>query len=128
MKVAAIVLLLAVAGSALSSPAAGPVTGDGPRPDTKALGRQVFDRWCRYCHAPESVDRRGPRFPGTVSLAAKYGAQVPAALEERTDLTPEVVRYFVRYGVLTMPPFRKTEITDTELDALGAYLSRIRAE
>ena len=49
---------------------------------------------------------------------------MPAALEERDNLNPAMVRYFVRHGILTMPPFRKTEITDAELDALGAYLGR----
>ncbi|WP_082835851.1 c-type cytochrome [Croceicoccus bisphenolivorans] len=81
-------------------------------------GKQVFDKWCAPCHAP------GPRYPGTASLEVKYNGEIPAALEERDDLTPEVVEYFVRNGVMIMPPFRKTEITDAELAALGAYLSR----
>lgn len=62
--------------------------------------------------------------PGTAALAAKYSGQVPAALEERSDLTPDVVKFFVRHGVSIMPPFRKTEITDAELDALANYLGR----
>jgi mono/diheme cytochrome c family protein len=84
----------------------------------KATGKQVFDQWCAGCHAA------GPRMPGTASLAAKYGDSLPAALEERDNLNPAIVRHFVRNGVLVMPPFRKTEITDAELDALGAYLTR----
>jgi hypothetical protein len=31
----------------------------------------------------------------------------------------------VRYGVSVMPFFRRTEISDTELAALGAYLARL---
>lgn len=81
------------------------------------VGKQVFDRWCVACHGA------GPRYPGTASLAVKYGADMPAALEQRTDLTPELVSYFVRNGVMMMPSFRKTEITDAELESLGAYLS-----
>lgn len=80
-------------------------------------GKQVFDRWCSACHAP------GRRMPGTAALAAKYNGQIPAALEQRRDLTPELVKFFVRHGVSIMPQFRKTEITDTELDALAEYLS-----
>lgn len=80
-------------------------------------GKRVYQRWCAPCHAP------GPRHPGTTALAAKYGNEQPAALEMRQDLTPELVRYFVRQGVSVMPNFRKTEISDAELDALGAYLS-----
>lgn len=120
MKAVIALLLLVTAGSATCA--------SGADQAARGLGKQVFDRWCRYCHAPESRDASGPRFPGTASLAARYGGQVPAALEERTELTPEVVRYFVRFGVLTMPAFRKTEITDVELAALGAYLSRAPAK
>jgi (+)-pinoresinol hydroxylase len=93
-----------------------------PKPAAKSvpagLGKQVYDKWCAACHAS------GPRYPGTASLAAKYGKDMPAPLEQRSDLTPELVAYFVRQGVSIMPPFRKTEITDAQLAALGAYLSR----
>ena len=82
-----------------------------------APGKHVFDRWCAACHAP------GARFPGTASLAVKYGGSMPAALEERTNMNADFIRYFVRTGVMVMPPFRKTEITDGDLDALSAYLS-----
>ena len=51
---------------------------------------------------------------------------MPAALEDRTDLTGEVVTLFVRNGVATMPFYRKTEIDDAELAALVAYLVRPR--
>lgn len=112
------ILLLLTTGSASSSPSAAHTTGNAQQ----SQGKQVFDRWCMYCHAP------GPRFPGTASLAVKYGTQIPAALQERTDLTYEVVHHFVRSGALIMPPFRKTEITDAELDALSAYLSRTSAK
>lgn len=99
----------AVAAASLAS------TGHAAPADT---GRQVFQRWCATCHAP------GPRHPGTEALSVKYGGERPAALEMRQDLTPELVEYFVRHGVSVMPSFRKTEITDAELKALGAYLSQ----
>lgn len=83
-----------------------------------AQGKQVFDRWCAACHA------RSIRAPGTTALAAKYGKGLPAALEDRRDLSPDVVKYFVRQGVNTMPFFRKTEISDAELAALARYLAR----
>ena len=82
-------------------------------------GYMVFQKWCAPCHAP------GPLHPGTQALAVKYkGTDTPDALEKRTDLTPDMVKTFVRGGVSIMPPFRKTEITDSELDDLAAYLSR----
>lgn len=96
------------------------MAGGGASSDTLAgRGKHVFDKWCAPCHAPVP-----PRTPGTASLAVKYGGNLPAALEEREDMTPEFVRGFVRNGISTMPPFRKTEISDAELNALGAYLSR----
>ena len=81
-------------------------------------GRRVYNYWCTPCHAP------GPGHPGTESLEVKYSGSRPAVLEERTDLTVPSVKTFVRQGVLSMPPFRKTEITDAELDDLAAYLTR----
>lgn len=83
-----------------------------------ARGKQVFDRWCAPCHSTSH------RAGGTSALAAKYGADVPAALEQRTDLEPEVIAYFVRHGVSVMPTFRKSEIPDADLAALSAYLTR----
>lgn len=85
-----------------------------PDPDR---GRAVFEHWCAPCHAA------GPGHPGTQSLQIKYGGTVPAVLEQREDLTPAAVRTFVRQGILSMAPFRKTEITDAELEDLAAYLS-----
>jgi mono/diheme cytochrome c family protein len=32
----------------------------------------------------------------------------------------------VRNGITVMPPFRKTEVTDAQLDAIVAYLTRPR--
>lgn len=80
-------------------------------------GKQVFAKWCAPCHGP------APRLAGTLALQTKYKGETPPALEDRTDLTPEVVAYFVRTGVAWMAPFRKTEISDTDLAAIGAYLS-----
>jgi mono/diheme cytochrome c family protein len=82
-------------------------------------GAAVFNNWCSACHS------RGPlNAPGTRSLEFKYRGELPAALEERTDLTPELVEFYVRNGVAMMPFFRKTELSDEDVVALGAYLSR----
>src|SRR5690606_41259098 len=83
-----------------------------------AKGEQVYARWCVHCHAA------GRGNPGTESLQVKYRGNVPAVLLERTDLTAEAVKQFVRQGILSMPPFRKTEITDAELAALAAYMTK----
>jgi mono/diheme cytochrome c family protein len=81
-------------------------------------GHDVFERWCAPCHAA------GPFHAGTAGLQVKYrGSDESPVLEQRTDLTPAFVKQIVRHGVNAMPPFRKTEITDAELDAIAAYLS-----
>ena len=81
-------------------------------------GHDVFQYWCATCHGA------GPGHPGSDALRAKYHGAKPGLLEERTDLTPEQVHFFVRHGVSIMPFFRKTEISDVDLDAIGAYLAR----
>jgi len=81
-------------------------------------GHEVFNKWCAPCHSA------GPGNPGTTALETLYQGAKPGALEQRNDLTPETVEYFVRNGVSIMPFFRKTEISDVELEALAEYLAR----
>lgn len=111
----AVVAGLCVAAGASMLPVA-PAFAAAPAADT-ATGEKVWARWCAHCHGT------GRGMPGTQSLQVKYGGSLPAALLERTDLTPEAIAVFVRQGVLSMAPFRKTEITDTELAALGAWMA-----
>jgi mono/diheme cytochrome c family protein len=80
-------------------------------------GKAVFDKWCAPCHGD------GPGKPGTNALQALYKGAKPALLEKRTDLPAELTKQFVRTGVSVMPFFRKTEISDAELDALAKYLA-----
>ena len=83
------------------------------------LGKQVFDVWCGICHGLPNGASGG----GTETLAALYqGTEIPAQLEDRSDLTAELVITLTRDGRNTMPNFRKTEISDSELEALVAYL------
>jgi mono/diheme cytochrome c family protein len=88
-----------------------------PASADRLRGKAVFDQWCAGCHA------RGPRQPGTQALEALYKGSKPAALEDRTDLSPQLTTLFVREGVSVMPPFRKTEISDAQLADLAAYLA-----
>ena len=127
MKLIALIALL-VAGSAAAQDAPFPIAAWSR---TKAAvetegspaerGAAVFNNWCSACHS------RGPQnAPGTTSLQAKYQGSVPAALEDRRDLTPDLVKFFVRNGVAMMAPLRKTEVSDADLEALAAYLTRPR--
>ena len=92
-----------------------PILAQSTPPPT---GSAVYEKWCAPCHDP------GINHPGTHALMAKYQGSKPAVLLERTDLPASVVKFFVRHGISVMPQFRKTEISDAELDALAAYVSR----
>jgi (+)-pinoresinol hydroxylase len=86
--------------------------------ETLVKGKAVYDHWCYPCHGV------GAAKAGTTVLQYRYKGEKPALLEQRTDLTPPVVKAFVRNGVGLMAKFRKTEITDAELDTLAAYVTR----
>lgn len=95
------------------------LAASGAQAQDKANGEAVYDLWCAPCHAA------GPRkHPGTAALEVLYKGEKPAVLLERTDLTPELVTFYVRNGVSIMPFFRKTEISDKALADLGAFLSK----
>ncbi len=113
------VSLLGASVAALSALHAGAAAA---QPDP---GRAVFERWCAECHARPAGAVTLRKLPGTSALTRKYGAAKPGALEDRRDLTPEIVKAFVRTGVASMPPFRKTEVDDDALDALAAYLAHV---
>jgi mono/diheme cytochrome c family protein len=112
---------LVLAAAAAGALAAGAASA-APKPDPALIqqGHDVFQKWCAPCHGP------GPGHPGTDALQAKYHGSKPAPLEERRDLTPDQTRFFVRHGVSIMPPFRKTEVTDADLEGIAAYLSRAK--
>ena len=88
-----------------------------PAQDRSQRGKEVYDYWCINCHGSF------PGTPGTQALEVLYRGLKPADLEERTDLPAELVRLYVRTGVSIMPTFRKTEISDEDLEALVAYLA-----
>jgi len=105
-----------VVACGLLVPAAQPLAQDREEA-TIRRGDEVYQYWCATCHGA------GPGHPGTAALRAKYKGARPAVLEERTDLTPRSVRFYVRNGVSIMPFFRKTEVSDADLDAIAAYLT-----
>lgn len=91
-------------------------------------GEAAYVQWCMGCHAP--LPEPGPPGPGgfppagTAELQRRYQGRLPATLTDRTDLTPAAIRSVVRSGRGIMPPTRKSEMTDEELDALTAWLAR----
>lgn len=105
------------------------------RPDTGLhdpllrRGQEVFRARCLVCHGPipkQAVPGGIPPMPGTQALQARYQGEKPALLEQRTDLTPEFITVIVRNGINSMPSFRPTEVTNADLKAVAAYLSRNR--
>jgi len=132
--------LLAGCGDKPGGPAGGPPGGGppiGPPPPAPGEilaagvadpGEAVYVQWCSSCHAPlpKPGERSMGRFPpaGSAELQRRYGGKIPATLTDRTDLTAAAIRSVVRKGQGIMPPSRKSEITDEELDKLTAWLTR----
>ena len=107
------------AGLLVLGAAPGPAPADTIAPGY-APGRAVYEKWCAACHDPGIIH------PGTHALMTKYpgGSRASGLITAWTDLPATYVRFMVRHGMSVMPPFRKTEISDSELAALAAYLSR----
>jgi mono/diheme cytochrome c family protein len=57
-----------------------------------------------------------------MALAGRLGPD-RAVLAGRTDLVAPYIASIVRNGLNMMPPFRTTEISDAELEALAAYVA-----
>lgn len=117
----AIALVLAGGQRAASTPADAAAVAGAPRKSALALatdpGERVYLKWCAPCHAP------GIEHPGTNAITAKYRGDRPGALIAQADLDPALIKLMVRHGISVMPTFRKTEISDPELDALAAWLA-----
>jgi mono/diheme cytochrome c family protein len=110
----------AVAALALSSASA------AHSQDAAAIerGKAKFEHSCAPCHGSGPGDDGREMLPGTHALQLKYRGTVPPVLEHRTDLTAPVLRTFVRQGTFSMPPFRKTELTDAEIEDIAAYIAQ----
>ncbi len=108
------VLLCALAPASLSAKARGSAEIE--------RGHAVFLRNCAACHGTRTGDDGATHLPGTAALDARYKGSLPAALEQREDLTAEMLRHFVRNGSGPMPMFRKTEVSDADIAAIAVYL------
>jgi mono/diheme cytochrome c family protein len=112
-SLAAGLLVIVSSSGAAGAGADHTLPGDAP-------GRAVYEKWCAACHDPGIIH------PGTHALMTKYpgGSRASGAITAWTDLPVAYVTLMVRHGMSVMPQFRKTEISDGELAALAAYLSR----
>jgi (+)-pinoresinol hydroxylase len=93
-------------------------TTETPKSQGEPRGYVQYQDYCAVCHGT------GVGKPGTLALQQKYKGAEPALLADRTDLTAQLVKTYVRNGISVMPFFRKTEISDADLDAIAAYLTR----
>ncbi len=78
-------------------------------------GKVLFDLHCAGCHNP------GTAHAATKQLALVRGKDL-AVIMQRKDLTPAYIKYVVRDGLLEMPPFRPTDLNNSELDNLSNYI------
>jgi (+)-pinoresinol hydroxylase len=78
-------------------------------------GQRAYNHICVYCHSPGVW--------GTNRLSKRMDKE-HAVLENRTDLSATVIQTVVRTGIGSMPPLRKSELSDSDLAAVAAYLTR----
>ena len=92
------------------------VAAHEPAPTAQqSQGKALYNHLCVYCHSPGVW--------GTNRLAKRQDKD-HAVLESRTDLTASLIRTAVRSGIGSMPPLRKSELSDADVDAIAAYLTR----
>ena len=84
--------------------------------DSQAKGKALFDGTCVHCH--------GPQGHATGLLRRRLGEK-DALLTERTNLLGPYIRIAVRRGVMSMPTYRRSELSDAELAAITDYLTRL---
>jgi len=105
------------------------VAQDGDAPPIREIaradlpGRVVFEQQCAPCHGTGPGDDGALMLPGTQALATKYAGAKPGALELRDDLPAPVLNLFVRRGVGAMSAFRKSELSDAQIEQIAAYLT-----
>lgn len=80
----------------------------------KPDGAENYALMCAGCHDP------GPGHPATM-LLEQLGRPVPALIG-REDLELDYLHAVVRQGLIEMPPFRPTELSDAEIEQIHAYI------
>jgi mono/diheme cytochrome c family protein len=95
----------------------------GDRLAVQSDGEALFSNRCGSCHLAGGM--------GTNLLTKQQmmAGQPPekGLLTNRTDLTADYVKTVVRQGKVAMPRLSRTEVTDAELDAIAAYLSKAKS-
>lgn len=122
---------IALAAAALALTATALWAQEGPRGPAAPVvrlvkadlpGRVVFEHQCAPCHGAGHGTDGAPVLPAVAALQRRYNGDPSPLLELRPDIEADYVRLFVRNGVGAMPAFRKSELTDTQVDQIAAYL------
>lgn len=96
-----------------------------PASDSPSLierGEAVYAENCMPCHGYGYGTDGAKVKPAVAALQIKYQGNITPYLEERSDMSAELLQYFIRNGVKAMPAFRKTEVMDSDINAIAAYL------
>ncbi len=105
----AILALALAAGTGVAS------ADDSALTPQQRQGKRAYNHICVYCHSPGVW--------GTNRLSRRMDKE-HAVLENRTDLSATLIQTVVRTGIGSMPPLRKSELSDADLAAVAAYLTR----
>ena len=106
VSLAIMALALAAAGAGADEPSLTP---------QQQQGKRLYNHLCVYCHSPGVW--------GTNRLSKRMDKE-HAVLEDRADLSADAIQTIVRTGIGSMPPLRKSELTDADVSAIAAYLTR----
>jgi len=79
-------------------------------------GAENYALYCAGCHDP------GPGHGGTMLLAER-GAPVPSLIG-RKDLELGYLQSVVRNGLIEMPPFRPTELSDPQIKGIYDHIMK----
>lgn len=91
------------------------LTAERPLSAEAARGKMIYEERCVHCHQKQ--------FWAGNRIRQRMGDQY-APLDQRTDLNAAYIHQALRRGVGSMIPYRRTELSDAEIDALAAYLTR----
>ena len=111
-RIVAFVVMAMLSGGIAASVAR---AGDAAPTAPNSRGEKIFNTRCIFCHGV------GLGHPGWQMLDLKKGP-AKAEILGRTDLTPAYIEHVVRNGNIEMPPFRPSEISDSNLKALAEYV------
>ena len=92
----------------------------GDRLAVQSNGEALFSNRCGSCHLTGGM---GTNLLTKQRVAAGEPPE-SGLLANRTDLTADYVKAVVRMGKVAMPRLSRTEVTDSELDAIAAYLGK----